>query len=661
MKKSFLSIPIFLLYFFQSYAGNVITVTNSNDSGGGSLRVAVNNLASSGDTIEFAPSLFGDTIHLTSGQININQSITIIGLGDDSTIISGNNSSRIFKITAGDSVSIERLTLLKGMPADSGGAIYNSGSLNLMYCVLKNNTGTHGGGIVSSSSLYLYGCTLTNNFASSGFGGAVFSSAGVFNATNSTFQNNTSVSGGGAIACNGSGSFSNLIVSDNFSNVGGGIHSTGPLTMTNSTVSSNNANFGNGGGIYNSGNAKITGCDLQNNRINNSGFSGGAVHNISTCQITASTVSSNFSAGSGGGISNTANLTIVNSTISGNSANSGQGGGISSSGESFIGNSTISANTSSANGGGIASSFDITIERSTITGNDAGGSGGGISNGDALEFSNSIIANNSADGNGPDLFNASGTPTSLGHNLVSDIAQAGFIPGMDDILGTTANPVDAKLGALANNGSNTRTHLPLCGSPAIDAGDSTGAPSTDQRGETRFYGIAMDIGAVEVQTDPVDADAVITDESITGAGDGVLEALITGGTEPYFYDWSTGSQQNTISNLNAGNYGLTVSDFFGCTDSAIFTVSVIDGIREALNETISIFPNPATEVVLLQVSPNDAKIEIFDFSGREVRSFFLSTSIEFIDIPVKELPNGNYLLKLIDTKGIIKTGKFLKQ
>jgi hypothetical protein len=35
------------------------------------------------------------------------------------------------------------------------------------------------------------------------------------------------------------------------------------------------------------------------------------------------------------------------------------------------------------------------------------------------------------------------------------------------------------------------------GSPAIDTGNATGCPPTDQRGVTRPQGLACDIGAVE--------------------------------------------------------------------------------------------------------------------------------------------------------------------
>lgn len=59
--------------------------------------------------------------------------------------------------------------------------------------------------------------------------------------------------------------------------------------------------------------------------------------------------------------------------------------------------------------------------------------------------------------------------------------------------------VDPMLGPLQGNGGSTDTHLPMLGSPAIDAGDSTTAPSRDQRGVRRPQGLASDIGSVEVQ------------------------------------------------------------------------------------------------------------------------------------------------------------------
>ena len=56
---------------------------------------------------------------------------------------------------------------------------------------------------------------------------------------------------------------------------------------------------------------------------------------------------------------------------------------------------------------------------------------------------------------------------------------------------------DPKLGPLTNNGGPTLTLALLPGSPAIDAGDTSLAPATDQRGFPRPAGLAADFGAFE--------------------------------------------------------------------------------------------------------------------------------------------------------------------
>ena len=62
---------------------------------------------------------------------------------------------------------------------------------------------------------------------------------------------------------------------------------------------------------------------------------------------------------------------------------------------------------------------------------------------------------------------------------------------------------DVGLGALADNGGPTATHLPVAGSPAVDrvaigtAGLCDGTVPTDQRGVARPSGAGCDAGAVE--------------------------------------------------------------------------------------------------------------------------------------------------------------------
>ena len=73
------------------------TVTTTNDSGPGSLRQAIAD-AADGDTIQFDPSLNGQTITLTSAELVIAKSITISGPGPALLRVSANHQAANFRI-----------------------------------------------------------------------------------------------------------------------------------------------------------------------------------------------------------------------------------------------------------------------------------------------------------------------------------------------------------------------------------------------------------------------------------------------------------------------------------------------------------------------------------------------------------------------------------
>src|SRR5947207_14876151 len=84
-----------------------ITVTNTNDSGAGSLRQALRD-ANDDDTITFAVN---GTITLTSGGLPINKNITISGPGADQLSIDGNQTILVFGVFYGNAATISGLTV----------------------------------------------------------------------------------------------------------------------------------------------------------------------------------------------------------------------------------------------------------------------------------------------------------------------------------------------------------------------------------------------------------------------------------------------------------------------------------------------------------------------------------------------------------------------
>src|SRR5947207_7224602 len=125
---------------------NTITVTNTNDSGPGSLRQALAD-ANDGDTINFAVT---GTIGLTSGELLVDKSITVSGPGAENLAVNGNIQSRVFHIASGQTVTISGMTITNGHVSDSGGGIYNDHAVLILNdCTISDNsaTGNLGGGI----------------------------------------------------------------------------------------------------------------------------------------------------------------------------------------------------------------------------------------------------------------------------------------------------------------------------------------------------------------------------------------------------------------------------------------------------------------------------------------------------------------------------------
>ena len=88
---------------YQAAPTTSLVVTNTADTGAGSLRQAVITASSYDDdafSITFAPQVSG-TLTLTSGQIDITRSMTITRPGPDLLTLSGAGAHRLFQIGAG--------------------------------------------------------------------------------------------------------------------------------------------------------------------------------------------------------------------------------------------------------------------------------------------------------------------------------------------------------------------------------------------------------------------------------------------------------------------------------------------------------------------------------------------------------------------------------
>ncbi len=221
-----------------------ITVTNTNDSGSGSLRQAVGE-ADNGDMIVF--SGVTGTISLSS-VITIDRNVTIEGPGRALLALEGTAGMRIFSVPSGVIAAVSGLTMTGG----GIGGIQNLGTLTVADSVIMNNAAPlFGGGIFNApgASLLVSRTTISGNTADYAGGGVWNEGTAVI--ADSTLSGNTSYDGG-AIMDFGTMTIMRSTLSGNqASDAGGAIYGQcDTLTITESTIAGNRTSQ-YGGGIYN--------------------------------------------------------------------------------------------------------------------------------------------------------------------------------------------------------------------------------------------------------------------------------------------------------------------------------------------------------------------------------------------------------------------------
>jgi gliding motility-associated-like protein len=90
--------------------------------------------------------------------------------------------------------------------------------------------------------------------------------------------------------------------------------------------------------------------------------------------------------------------------------------------------------------------------------------------------------------------------------------------------------------------------------------------ATDNTGATR------DTCFTVTQPNPLVVTATLTHDEEGGGCTGAIDLNVTGGIQPYSYNWSTGSPNQDILGLCAGQYCVTVTYGQGCTVDTCFTI-----------------------------------------------------------------------------------------
>ncbi|KAA1257576.1 Cadherin domain protein [Rubripirellula obstinata] len=223
-----------------------------------SLREAIlaANAGSGGDTIllgsgTYTLAITGDDNNGLVGDLDITESVSIIGVDARSTIIDGGGIDRVFHLRQNTTVvSLSNLTIQGGSAEDNAGGIFvdNKSTLNLTDVSLLNNDGDNGSNAGDGGAIYVKGTlnanrvTIAGNTAVSG-AGIYFDDAEGGKLTNVTLSGNTSTSQGGGIYNDDSIiTVNNSTITENHASNGGGIrNATGTVSLSNTIVAGNTA------------------------------------------------------------------------------------------------------------------------------------------------------------------------------------------------------------------------------------------------------------------------------------------------------------------------------------------------------------------------------------------------------------------------------------
>ncbi len=141
---------------------------------------------------------------------------------------------------------------------------------------------------------------------------------------------------------------------------------------------------------------------------------------------------------------------------------------------------------------------------------------------------------------------------------------------------------------------------------AWSTGDSTATVSGLSAGTytvTIFDGeSSMDTTLMIEEPAALNITTSIVQDGCIGLNNGQIAAQISGGIEPYNFQWSNGAVSTNLTSLNSGNYELTITDGIGCTKVASQEILVYPSVEFSISSVENpSCPEDSTGSIVLNV------------------------------------------------------------
>ena len=154
---------------------------------------------------------------------------------------------------------------------------------------------------------------------------------------------------------------------------------------------------------------------------------------------------------------------------------------------------------------------------------------------------------------------------------------------------------------------------------------------------------AFSISATVTQpSDSLFASLQVTDVDCFGTATGSIESTVSGGTAPYFYQWSTGDTLASIEDVIIGNYSVLISDTLGCS------LLLSDSIQEPEEIVLS-----HTQFDILCFGDATGSIDLAVSGGVSPFTYLWSNGATTEDL--SGIPAGPYDVLVTDSNGCSNT------
>jgi hypothetical protein len=142
----------------------------------------------------------------------------------------------------------------------------------------------------------------------------------------------------------------------------------------------------------------------------------------------------------------------------------------------------------------------------------------------------------------------------------------------------------------------------------------------------------------------IDPSLTSTPDSL-GNCNGTVSANPSGGTPPYTISWSSGN----TSNLCTGWYTATITDANGCEETDSVFVDLLSGIKELDLINFSVYPNPASDKILISLLNNEiGEIKVYNITGELVKRIYSKTRES--ELIIEELNPGMYFIEILNNR-----------